>query len=388
MLLLLLLSLSCAHWIKLHQGGGPVYSTDSNALLSGRRNSAIWIQGDNIYVLAGRTDIQRVNDFWKYEINTNRWLWQPNVPTSFSIRSGSSHWVMNGMLWLYGGRNDLRSNYTLDDFWSYNPTTREWKRYNMNPNPGPRFGSAFWKDEVNNHIYIFAGKNDNLILRDLWRFDVLRSSWEQIFIQGLEPQDDSIATIIEDEVFIFGETQFLILNLRSLSIINVINKGVVPPKRADSVLWSHSQHIYLFGGRTESRTYGDFWRYDILKNEWEKRNDTVPQARWGSAFSTNRNMEVFVFGGQIEDSTALSNDLWMFSYTATGTGTTNNGNGTSSSIIDTVYQTNIGIITLSVLNFCLLLAFMLLCFAFLRKKQEVSNTNNQQSNHDFSVTQL
>ena len=93
-----------ANWVQLNENSGPVYNTEENSLLSGRRNAATWSIGSDVYILGGKADVGRTNDFWKYEIKTKRWFWQPNPPTELNIRSGSSQWSLDGLLWLYGVR--------------------------------------------------------------------------------------------------------------------------------------------------------------------------------------------------------------------------------------------------------------------------------------------
>ena len=381
LLLVVLISLCFGGWNRLHAGGGSVYNTEPNALLSGRRNAAMWVKENDVYVLAGRSDTQRVNDFWKYEIKTNRWLWQPDVPSTLSVRSGSSQWIVNGLFWLYGGRNDSKTSYSLDDLWSQNPTTREWKRYTVAPAPGARFGSSFWTDEENNFLYLFGGKNDTTVLGDVWRFDVVNLKWEAVNVKGLAARDDAVAVKIGDEVYLFGDTDFTSLNLQTMSASSIASKGDEPKKRADSVIWSDQENIYIFGGRSDSKTFGDFWMYDIISNQWTKSNETVvPEARWGSAFAVNRNMEILLFGGQKQDSSTLSNDLWIF----------RNGNSGNTSVgtsftMDTSYGIDIAIVIFCILNFLLLVSFV--AFLIIRRKT-AEQKPGEQPPHDFSVRHL
>ena len=374
---------SClGNWNRIHGGGGAVYNTKPNALLSGRRNAAMWVKENDIYVLGGRSDTQRVNDFWKYEIKANRWFWQPDVPSSLFVRSGSSQWIINGLFWLYGGRNDSKTSYSLDDMWSHNPSTREWKRYTMTSNPGARFGSSFWTDEENNSLYLFGGKNDTTVLGDVWRFNVVSSSWELVSTKGLSPRDDAISVRIGDEVYLFGDNAFTSLNLKTMTATNVASKGDEPKKRADSVMWTNGDVLYLLGGRSDSKTFGDFWSYDTTSNQWFKRNDTIiSEARWGSAFASNRLCEVVLFGGQKQDSSSLSNDLWIFRYVENGNGGSSSDSG-NTVVGNSDYGIDIAIVVLCVLNFLLLSAF--LAFLIIRRRTAEPKPGDQPS-HDFSV---
>ena len=190
-----------------------------------------------------------------------------------------------------------------------------------------------------------------------------------------------MAVRIADEVYLFGDKDFSSMNLKTMTATNVASKGDEPKKRADSVMWSNGDTIYLFGGRSDSKTFGDFWSYDITSNQWTKSNKTVvPEARWGSAFVVNRNMEVILLGGQKQDSSTVSNDLWIF----------RNGNSGNTSVgtgftMDTSYGIDIAIVVFCILNFLLLVSF--LAFLIIRRKTAEPKPG-EQAPHDFSVRHL
>lgn len=345
-----------ARWEVFHSGGSPVYNTDLNAIPSGRRNSAFWNYNNNLYIFGGKDKNSRTNDLWKYELNTRRWFWQPN--TVLESRSGSSQWSSGGLLWMYGGRNDTKTFHGLNDFWSYNPETREWKEYNFSPNPGPRYGSYFWQDDENNYLYLFGGKSDsNTILDDIWRFDTKAENWESVTFSGKElpSRDDGVAVQINEYVYFFEGKEFLRLDMKAQTVESISSEGQYPEMREDFIMWSNEDKIHLFGGRVNSKFYGDFWTFDLEENSWTLNSEITPSARWGSGFGIYEG-DLYMFGGQPKDTTSLSNELWIF--TNKNTEVTQIQTSNNPSDIYSIVVTNLAFTSFLVISLCVGLIFL------------------------------
>ena len=274
----------------------------------------------------------------------------------------------------------------LNDFWSYNPETREWKEQNITPNPGLRYGSYFWTDPENNFLYLFGGKRDSdTILSDLWRFHTQDQTWESVSIVGdrLSLRDDGVSVKIGNQVYFFEGNEFLRLDLTTLTMSKVISNGIYPEKREDFVMWPHGNKIHLFGGRINSQFFGDFWTFDLSTQTWTL-NSEAPPSRWGSGFGYNSG-QIFMFGGQTETSSSLSNDLWTFGNTTSvisekpiyiqGPETLN--------MLNTIYG-----ITVSTLSFSILLVLLtssyLIYTCFKKTYDEpLRSVELKETNHDF-----
>ena len=391
LLLLLFATLTAtvyADWKLINPAGGPIYNTENNALLSGRRNPSSWLHKNNLYVFGGRGEDERLNDLWKYETSLKRWFWQPETP--LQGRSGSSQWSSNGIFWLYGGRNDSKNNHGLEDFWSYNPDTREWKEHTISPNPGIRYGSYFWQDDSNNFLYLFGGKSDtNTILEDAWRFNTKDETWESVELSGEEfsLKDDGVAVKISDYVYFFEGKEFLRLDLSSLTVKTVSSSGDYPEKREDFVMWPHGNKIHLFGGRVNSQFYNDFWTFDTDEEVWFKNSENsgnLPEARWGSAFWANDG-DLFMFGGKTEDSSSPTNDLWLYSVKNSTDVTDNTNDVHVERYNDSVYPiaiTNLAFTTFLV--FTVLIGFIF--FILKKRPNEVLKKEELPSrSHDFDA---
>ena len=374
-----------ANWVQLNENSGPVYNTEENALLSGRRNAATWSIGSDVYILGGKADDSRTNDFWKYEIKAKRWFWQPNPPTELIIRSGSSQWSLDGLLWLYGGRNDSSTQHALDDLWSYNPATREWKQYFTNINPGPRYGCSFWKDESNNYMYLFGGKSNSVdILDDIWRFDFKSSSWSSVPPpENMGSFDDSVTTSIDNNVYFFGK-KFFRLNTKTMTLTDLECESICPDKRDDSVMWSGGDNIYLFGGRINNKIYGDFWVYHTQENHWQELTGTNPFPRWGSNFAQTRSGNLYMLGGQEQDSSLLSNDFWSYTWDDVETNTTVSPtlNNNYTAILNIIYGISITILVLSLFSCTLLTASF---YIYKNRQREVIKIGEDRAPNEIAL---
>lgn len=342
-ILVTLLGLTVAQWNLIRSGSGSLYNTEPNAMPLGRRNPSTWVDGNNLYIFGGRADTRRLNDLWKYETASNRWFWQPDTP--LDPRSGSSHWFLNGVLWIYGGRNDTSVNHALGDLWSYDLTNRKWTRHNHLTNPGIRYGSYSWTH--NSQLYLFGGKSDsNTILDDAWRFDTRSLEWQLVNFTGatLPPRDDGVAVKIGNSLYFFDGNKFFTVDTQTLIVAEITSRSTSNPvKREDYVMWSNGSTIYLFGGRLNAEIYNDFWQFDTQSSIWTMLTDNKPSGRWGSGFSRSQTGELYLFGGALSDSTSLANDVWMFGpnrMSVTPPSCSNN---------DSLYPTTIAILILTIL---------------------------------------
>jgi hypothetical protein len=190
-----------------------------------------------------------------------------------------------------------------------------------NNTPGARAGSAMWKDTVGN-IWFFGGVskgNGDSIYNDLWKYIPSTNQW--IWISG-----DTTA----NQFGVYG----------SWRISTPSNK---PGARLWAASWVDSLgKFWLYGGRGYYSTaaswsswtdLNDLWKYDPISNQWTwmQGNNAPPSStsgwlpwygtqgqfnslnnpgsREGSSFWTDKNGNLWLFGGANHD---VYNDLWEF----------------------------------------------------------------------------
>jgi hypothetical protein len=140
-------------------------------------------------------------------------------------------------------------------------------------------------------------------------------------------RSDHAVAVSNGQMFMFGGfTEFGLMNdmfafdpvaLRWNSIINV---GLSwPCRRGGHSLHAANEHLYLFGGRTETyddsyTSLSDVWIFDIKLNTWTiaiDRRDIAPLGRQHAA-TTIYGSNLWVFGGMDVYSELSFNDMWSF----------------------------------------------------------------------------
>lgn len=152
-----------------------------------------------------------LNDLWKYNVNTNEWMWiegdssiemkghytTQGIPDDISqpgARNISMSWTdEQDNLWLFGGFGyDESTTGYLNDLWKYTPSTGKWTwvkgdnivdqfaDYGMRGMPtvtnktGARTSSISWTDDMG-QLWLFGGygydANTNGLLNDLWKIN-------------------------------------------------------------------------------------------------------------------------------------------------------------------------------------------------------------------------
>lgn len=327
LLLLLLVTTTITHgqWLILEEDGPANTGTEPDARPQGQQFGSTWCNRDDVYTYTPST-----HRIWKWEGETDRWIWQPDPPATFLPRSHAAYWTVGGQFWIYGGRD--AQGVDMSDLWSYHVSERRWTQHmTSGPNPGPRSGTAFWTHLPTNRLYLYGGTKGK---DDCWSLDISGSgnlSWTPVTMsagEGPGPREGAVAVLgrSEDVVFLFGglngdahpvpKLRQLSLDTMTWSLSPTEKEHVGPAARTGHTMWKSAtdNQIYLFGGRQGSEIYGDFWLYDVMKQQWVQQPEAgAPNARYGSSFCTSAEGYMYLFGGTFgEDSTVQHNDLWKY----------------------------------------------------------------------------
>ena len=180
----------------------------------------LWMFGGSGYNTATVLE-EYLNDLWKYNSNTNTWVWMKgnNTPGVSGVygsqgiaaatnqpgarRLGMSWKDKSGNFWLYGGHGFASPTFWgyLSDLWKFNPLTGQWTwvkgdtTANAAPiygsygvasptnNPGGRYGSLSWTDTTGN-FWLFGGYSNSpggtVFFNDLWKFSTTSNQWTWI----------------------------------------------------------------------------------------------------------------------------------------------------------------------------------------------------------------
>ena len=194
--------------------------------------------------------------------------------------------------------------------------------------------SCIYKNETNEYLYIFGGKDiTEGKLSDIIRINLDTESnpkWENIIPTNnvnLEPLAYHTGTKIGDKYYIIGGNDKFIRQSSFIYIYdlkdNILEKTKIEKNADICYLSMHSASYYeekkeiiLFGGYSEGEILNTIFRFNIETKEITKienadpNNNNSPLPRTGHAsFIFNNNL--YIFGGSIKDGTLL-NDFWKF----------------------------------------------------------------------------
>jgi N-acetylneuraminic acid mutarotase len=351
--------------------GTGIYGTlgvpDVANIPPGRSFSTSGIDGSGKFWIFGGHDYSDTdsntfyfNDLWNYDPATKEWTWASGgvgaqdggsygklgVPDPANVPSGRERavsWIDNsGSFWVFGGQGNFQGWYIpFNDFWNYDPTTKEWtwvgggfggdgsasygtKGIPAAANvPGGRYDAVSWKDSSGN-LWFFGGafgsfSGSSGSLNDLWEFNPTSGLWT--WVSGANTAN---------QPGVYG-TQ------------GIPAAGNIPGARSGPVSWTDKNgNFWLFGGfgvdSVGSQNYlNDLWEFNPSNNMWTwiggssttpgtnqvpgvygtkgiPAATNIPGGRSYSASWTDKNGYLWLFGGNGYDSTGsgLLNDLWRY----------------------------------------------------------------------------
>lgn len=287
-----------------------------------------------------------LSDLWNYDPATNQWTWVSGDTTLYAYgitgtigtaapdnrptaRSNAVSWTdSSGNFWLFGGYINT-TNFSLPwytpigDLWKYDRVGNLWtclrKSYSFvshdsfavkgvespNTRPASRYDATGWSDASGN-LWLFGGLTidySNItqyhLLNDLLRYNTKTNLW------SLERENKD-----GREYGIYGTK-------------GVADAANLPGGRSDAVSCTDSAgNVWLFGGfgfgsSEEFPKYlNDLWKRDTA-GIWtwvSGLTTTGPSARGGSAFWSDANNQLWLFGGQNDPSPFhnFNNDMWKF----------------------------------------------------------------------------
>lgn len=258
---------------------------------SGRNGAATWTDRQGRFWLFGGSGCAnggsgtpQLNDLWMYSPTTGEWTWVSGPDTNSQAHNSATDAVYgtkgvaaaantpggrqsavgwtdsSGNLWLYGGTGDVN---TLDDLWSYSPSTGEWTWMGGHDaqgiyapiygtkgvaaagnTPGARVNFAHCSDSSGN-LWIFGGALYGGEGNDLWMYSPSTGEWT--WEAGSDTADaDGTSGVYGTE--------------------GVASADNVPPARSSAACWFDSSgNFWLFGGAGADLDTGrnDLWYYQV-----------------------------------------------------------------------------------------------------------------------------
>lgn len=143
-----------------------------------RACATTFVVGDQVYVFGGREDNTQVsyNDLWSYNPATDSWTSLGATP--LRARVNATVCVHEGIVYIglgfVGGGS--RDSLYLQDFWSYDPATNQWKALADYPNKYTDCATSFVGDSALYIGYGFCWQ----YRRDMFRYDIATNTWDSI----------------------------------------------------------------------------------------------------------------------------------------------------------------------------------------------------------------
>ncbi|XP_066593440.1 uncharacterized protein [Prorops nasuta] len=143
--------------------------------------------------------------------------------------------------------------------------------------PAPPSRSKHSATLLSGHVYLLGGRNGNLPLKDLWRYSLAESRWEELHPSGERP-----------------------------------------PALQEHSAVAYKDCLYVFGGELgfSAGTETPLWVYNVKTNSWRKvraqRGCAVPRGRRGHTALVHRG-QMLIYGGY-QDLRGSSPELWAFHF--------------------------------------------------------------------------
>lgn len=229
-----------------------------------RRNHATCTIKNKFYLFGGDA-YRELNDFWEFDIETNKFTalkQNGDVPSTRRYHCLTSY---NDKIYCFGGESEYDM---LNDLFCYDLNNNTWKKVISNDSPSPRRYSSLVT--IDKSLYLFGGRDENERMNDLWEFNVETNKWKEI----------------------------------------ISYKGKPPTPRAAHTGVSYKNTYYIFGGNSFDKEQNDLYEFNVQNFTWKKivtTGDIIPPRFWHSA-CVNSKGELYVSGGFLKDSNLR--DLW------------------------------------------------------------------------------
>lgn len=195
-----------------------------------------------------------------------------------------------------------------------------------------RLGHSMSYDSSNDRIIMFGGMNWNT-LNDTWTYDYKNTTWQDrhpflsppaSWMQGLVYNSRHDRTILFGGMLEDGITlsNYMWSYSSKTNVWTNLSSSIAPtPRYSHAMAYdSQSDRVIIFGGGTESETYGtdETWSFDFGNNTWMDMTSTIrPPPRIQHQISYDPiHDRVILFGGRgpVNHKMVSLDDTWTYDY--------------------------------------------------------------------------
>ncbi|KAI7904461.1 uncharacterized protein BX663DRAFT_505114 [Cokeromyces recurvatus] len=254
-------------------------------------------------------------------IKKNLFIIDTNTMTANSVttmgdipaaRSFASIISIGSFVLLYGGQPNVPNDVWDPYFYVLHTNTRQWSRVRTKGKlPSERAGHSTCVSE-DGIMYVFGGHFQRKYLNDLYAFNVKeypsKAEWDLIMYknQGPSPRSGHISVIYEKKLYVFGgiNANHLYNDIWSFDLITytwqqIPAVGYIPAPRESCAAALVDDTIYIFGGKgSNGNSLGDLYAFRIKSQRWYmfQGMGSPPSPRYGLSLTVIQN-KIYVFGG-------------------------------------------------------------------------------------------
>lgn len=284
----------------------------------GRTEAVSFTIGDTVYVGGGYDGTDRLNDFWRFDINTGSWIRVADFPGT--PRNSAVGFSINGKGYIGTGYDD--NDNKLKDFWEYNPATNTWTQ------KADFAGTARYNAigfSLNGKGFIGTGYDGNY-LKDLWQYDPAADEWVQKASLAGSKRSEALVFVYNDKAYVVtGNNNGSYLNdfwmydagsdswTEKRKITDVTDESYDDDYgnniiRANAVIFLINKKAYITCGNYNG-IRNTTWEYDIDNDTWDEKTAFEGSGREGAIGFTTNNRGFIVSGN---NSSSYFDDVWEF----------------------------------------------------------------------------
>lgn len=267
------------------------------------------------YVFAGRDEKGRyLNDLWQYDPMTDSWQSMGTMPGKGRVNATIIAYqgcLYAGLGFAKGGAYQEETH--LRDWWRWNATTNKWDSLAPYPDRTTICPVPYITD---GRIYAIYGAADCFTRNMIW-YDVMTNTWhreEDNHHRALSAFKGVGAQVQDKYYYGLGYNSS---NLSQWWRVDLVKdewkrcKSLTGKGRTCSAGCANDAYMYVFGGRyfagemTGGEVFADIWRYDPSQDEWS-RGGVMPCGRAENQIAFAINGKVYFGLGEDENGTIIN----------------------------------------------------------------------------------
>lgn len=241
-------------------------------------------------------DFVALEDLWAFDPERNAWTELGASNAGPGGRSGSTLWIDDGLLYVFGGIDSFFQTY--NDLWTYDFATQTWVELIPNleaTSPPPRHEALSGGVACGGQVTLYGGETvtedfNFLTLPDTWRYDLTTGAWQELTPAAEHdidpPRNLGAAALVGDALYIHG--------------------GDVPGGELCGAVFAQNPTEQL-------------WRFDLRAERWEQLTPRgAPLARLKRSRGVEVGGAMYILGGYDFTCTdGVGTQIWnddVFSY--------------------------------------------------------------------------